>query len=733
MEYQVRYKSLDVSHLLNEELEFELAIRKIPFEVNEHDSIKRRKLKDKLKEEKLNSAPIIFQEPLGIVEEELEPIAENIKEITSLLEKSKLHARDKQKLQTRLIHYMHRLDIIRKMRDAEKFVILLTGLDKNLKLLYTRYFTLLSDLPEVRKEVQASIDGKIRQMNKNTKQHTSESEFTAEATSEKSESGRELDRQTVAKETELGAEEKELELEKSTNQDIENRKTKIKQKDFVGRLESLERGEEENWEEMINLFKEFVLDVQQKQELYRKEIKDQERKLQEKKRLEREQTMKSKLEHLIKDMNQKPIKHVKEGKKSNKAQEDIYFVKASSESEREKRKEDGTKRKVVKKLKKRKELIRISSSSGTNTSDSKFGYDSSDNSTDSSNTTTESSSSEDYYRRQKHKNKHKRSHNKRKYQKIRRIAISDWKLRYDGRDNGRGLIEFLKEIKMRCIAEDVNQKELFRSAIHLFSGRAKDWLIDGIENRDFHSWRGLEKRLKREFLPPDIDYQLEVQASSRLQARGEKFGDYYHEIQKIFQSMESQLSSKRKFQIVWRNMRHDYKNALISAKSKIKSLSKLKEYGRLIDENYWHLFQKSTDNQFRRKVNQINEIANFQKPLNKPPVQNVNKTRVFQNSKLIPKSQMQNKNVHKQNTNACAEVVEQKNDEPMEGSSQGTLQALVKNYKRLPIGTCYNCRKIGHHFVECTEKRQQFCKRCGFLNVQTHLCPFCTKNETESA
>lgn len=67
--------------------------------------------------------------------------------------------------------------------------------------------------------------------------------------------------------------------------------------------------------------------------------------------------------------------------------------------------------------------------------------------------------------------------------------------------------------------------------------------------------------------------------------------------------MTKPISDQRKFEIVWRNMRYDYKNALTG--SRIKTTSRLKKYGRIIDENNWNMFQKS--NEIRLKVQQVNE------------------------------------------------------------------------------------------------------------------------------
>lgn len=67
----------------------------------------------------------------------------------------------------------------------------------------------------------------------------------------------------------------------------------------------------------------------------------------------------------------------------------------------------------------------------------------------------------------------------------------------------------------------------------------------------------------------------------------------------------------------------------------------------------------------------------------------------------------------------------------MEGTSRGTLKDLTREYKRPPIGTCYNCRNQGHHYAECEEPRAKFCRMCGLLGALTKTCPACPKKHGE--
>lgn len=313
---------------------------------------------------------------------------------------------------------------------------------------------------------------------------------------------------------------------------------------------------------------------------------------------------------------------------------------------------------------------------------------------------------------------------------MKRIPVAEWKIRYDGKDDGRKIAEFLKEVKMRCRSEDISDRELFRSAIHLFSSRAKDWYIDGVENGDFRNWSELKKELKREFLPPDIDFQLEVQATNRRQLRGEKFSDFFHEIQKIFHSMTKQLSEKRKFKIIWRNMRHDYKNALTGAG--IKSLSKLRRYGRKVDENFSFL-QKQPEAMNRQRSSQVSEITS--NPTKSKTGSSGNNTRVFTNSRNQPKQKDsgEGKRDQKEIDRKEQGMREERSTPSVEKPTTDKTLAVPTRYQRPPIGTCYNCRNHGHHYSECSEKRGMFCRVCGFPDVFTSACPACPKNPEGSA
>lgn len=191
--------------------------------------------------------------------------------------------------------------------------------------------------------------------------------------------------------------------------------------------------------------------------------------------------------------------------------------------------------------------------------------------------------------------------------------------------------------------------------------------------------------------------------------------------------MARPMSEKRKFEIMWRNLRFDYKNAMTGAR--IKSISDLKRFGRIVDENNWANFQKAVDNPMRNRTSQVNEITSSNQ---------TNKS-----SKVLPKMDKTNKeqipNKPKSDLKELNPGESQKQQlskgswNAMEGSAANTLQQLADQYKRPAIGICYNCRKQGHHYGECPDDRRKFCRICGFQGVLTKICPVCAKNEESSA
>lgn len=736
MDLQKLYQSMDVSHLSVDEVEHELYIRKVAYGEKELDSAKRRRLKEKMKEERATDSFTVTNTWRKLFDE-ISLIKSKLHVIQDLLEGPRTPSHLKIKLKTKLIHYRVRIYLATKALGAHKFSSDLTNLAKRANKLFVTHF------PEIAVEVSPKSSMLEDNISKALDEVRNEIEVLNESVS-----GTDLGNELLG-----GESEKALKI----REEIES--TEKRRTEALDALDELEKvGNLENASEMMKTLKNFVSQSAEEQIRMREErIREEERRMKE---MEENMIRKKRLEQLLNDLTEKlkitesnakaddkgksdELKPGKSGKTELTESDASWHVSSAESSEsyvserklkkkgkKEKKRRSGKGKSGKSKHKKKAKRNRKHSSS-SQSSDSELTYDSDSSSTtsESSSSSSSDSSSESDSDRRKHR-KYKKSRGKQRH--LKRIPVAEWKLKYEGKDQGRKLCEFLKEVKMRKEAEDISSKDLFRSAIHLFSGRAKDWFMEGYENRDFRNWRGLKRELKREFLPPDLNFQIEAQASGRRQAKGEKFADYFHDMQKLFQAMTKPISERHKFSIVWRNMRFDYKNALTGAN--IKNLTKLKKYGRIVDENNCNLFQKSIEGPVRPKQHSISEITTSQFQKQKNNNSSGHNTKIFTKSK--PKQENNEKIQRSEEPKGGSEKGVEKPSNmarEMEGTAAGTLQVLVDQYKRPPLGTCYNCRNTGHHYTECSNKRGSFCRVCGFQDVFTSKCPHCQKNGLISA
>ena len=99
--------------------------------------------------------------------------------------------------------------------------------------------------------------------------------------------------------------------------------------------------------------------------------------------------------------------------------------------------------------------------------------------------------------------------------------------------------------------------------------------------------------MKLEFQPPDMHFNYEQQAAQRRQRRSKKFQDYYNAMKKIFDHMAIPPTEQKKFDMVFRNLRSDYKNSLLV--KGVRTLRSLKVWGRKLDSANWFLYRKEPE------------------------------------------------------------------------------------------------------------------------------------------
>lgn len=329
-----------------------------------------------------------------------------------------------------------------------------------------------------------------------------------------------------------------------------------------------------------------------------------------------------------------------------------------------------------------------------------------------------------------------------------RLPIHKWKLSYDGADNGRRLIEFLREVEFNARSEGFNHQELYNSAYHLLIGKARTWYMEVNANNELGTWNQLVAELKREFLPSDLDYQYERQAHLRKQGMRERFQDYYLEMTRILRNMTVLLDEAKRFQILFRNLRSEYKSAMLAAN--IDSIAKMREFGKNFDAINWQWFSradKDSGRGYRAGERQVNELGERRRPLpnnNRPwhkgnndsnqgkkEFHNSSKHQQFKNSSnKTEKPDEQNTN-SKMSERKPEQTSKQDYQKPTTSKSLSPLEKILKAYVPVKKGTCFNCHNFGHNISQCKLEKQTFCEVCGFPGFIQQDCPYCTSKNVD--
>lgn len=574
----MQYSNLLVHHLERSEIEHELIIRAVQFEGKDNLAALKRRLRDRLKEEKGKQPDIDSTRCDHSIDEEIKIIDANVLQIREILEHKVSFDGIKESLKTRLVHYFVRCSRAQEVADADNDLEDFDKLKGSMRELLSNYFSPFSNIPAVRTEMINEIVRTLSNMSlsQNSKQASNKSR----------------------------SEDEELELgEGSKRQSVPLRSRLRRNLKSITPVESgLPRADTER------VLRRFRLDC------YNNDPRDSEN---------------------DSDGNRR----------------------ASSDSSR-----DGSPPRK--------------SSRQTNRS---------------------------YTRKVRH--------------------VSEWNLRYDGRDNGQNLMRFIREAEFLAKSEGISHRELFRSAIYLFQGQAKTWFMTGMENQEFYTWQDLVREMKKEFLSPDHDHASEIRAVSRKQGSKEKFQDFLFEMQKIFNSVTKPLSEGKKFEIVFRNMRSDYKGHAVA--SNIDNLADLKRFGRKLDATFWYKYNTISEESTRNRAH-VNELRSGTKP----------KTNL---GSVSDKSLVKSRNFYRSSNLDFLEsdkLSKKPRESPKSNSESGTkskntvdgLQILIEKHIRPEKGMCFNCRLMGHSDRECPAPRHKFCTRCGFYNVDTHNCPWCEKN-----
>lgn len=273
----------------------------------------------------------------------------------------------------------------------------------------------------------------------------------------------------------------------------------------------------------------------------------------------------------------------------------------------------------------------------------------------------------------------------------RSIPINQWNVKFSGEENSMSLSEFLGEVDLFAESEGFSDRELFASAIHLFSGYARKWFKANCV--DLRSWGDLVSALKEEFQSEYYDFLLLSEIDSRSQGREESFSAFLAVMVILFGKLCVPLSEQYKIYILRKNMLKEH--AMAIATVEISTVRQLATICRRLDST--RMLQEQNSG---RCVEPAFKTPTYVKKTVRPQV-NVVDSGEDSGDELC---ELRRKQFPRPNPNIGSKII--KSDK--------------SNFR------CFNCDQLGHVFRRCpVERTREFCFGCGLKDVKIMFCPKC--------
>lgn len=292
----------------------------------------------------------------------------------------------------------------------------------------------------------------------------------------------------------------------------------------------------------------------------------------------------------------------------------------------------------------------------------------------------------------------------------RKIPVNHWKIVFSGEEtksskNDLGIHDFLAQVEMLMQAERMSEQQLLKKIPHLLIGNARTWYT--LHHHRIFTWNDFITQIKQRFLSTDYNYLLYSEVQNRKQGKNEPIGNYVAEMQAKFRAMSNPPDEHHRLYIVRNNMLYEHAMALATANiqsvEQLEMLVKQRESAKASQLAY-----KRQLGLLRPAVNElVVDEANTDSSHSENESESANDVSVVETKdKFRAKPRFEKKFTS--------------NNKPQQ--SRVTRKSV----------TCFNCRKQGHVFNDCSEPVTRiFCFRCGKDDNVSPTCTNCfpTKNE----
>ncbi|XP_065091908.1 hepatoma-derived growth factor-related protein 2-like [Ochlerotatus camptorhynchus] len=290
-----------------------------------------------------------------------------------------------------------------------------------------------------------------------------------------------------------------------------------------------------------------------------------------------------------------------------------------------------------------------------------------------------------------------RGRNSRDFRQVRRIE--HWKLSFSGDNRTVSVENFLYKLKKIAEREQVSERNLLRDIHLILEGQASDWFFTYVD--EFEDWDDFEERIRFRFGNPNQDQGIRQRIHERKQHRGESFNAFVSEIERLNKMLSKPLSRRRKFEVVWDNMRPHYRSKI--------SIVRVRDLDHLISLN--HRID-AADSSFQQQLDSKNTES--------------------RNQRNIYKIECASSEYESEEPEAVDAIEARPNRRDQRPSPRNqpamsrTAPANQQQTTQASLNVCWNCRKAGHNWRDCKEPRAIFCYGCGELGRTIRSCQRCT-------
>lgn len=266
--------------------------------------------------------------------------------------------------------------------------------------------------------------------------------------------------------------------------------------------------------------------------------------------------------------------------------------------------------------------------------------------------------------------------------------IHQWPLRFEGGTQGLDADDFVFRVERQAQLNGVSTQALVIGIGNLLTGRANQWYWTYQRRYPQATWEEFKAAFIGRYAPhKDTDFEMMAKIEKRRQRFGESFNNFCQDIEAFAVRLRRPLPEDELVAVLRRNMAIYLRKALW--REEVESVDRLLQ----ACSEYEQLCQEEEQVAIAKRPMRVHELKN-----EPPPAQ-------------VPYHELY----------ATHETTE----EP----TNAYISALGADANKDNLTICWNCKEMGHSFVQCGLPQQRaFCFSCGLSGVIKAQCPRCSEN-----